>query len=200
MPNDISLAENGDIYISDSGGNSIFKIAGGKAEVWLNGPAISAPNGICIVKGRLIIGTNGDGCLKSVDLSTKTVSTLVNLGPGTIDGIAADREGLLLVSHNEGRLFRVSLDGQAAKILDTTPQRMNLADFACDQHGRAHVEPVDVGHVIVHVLPQQQYNLPCSVVQRELEPCREAGRAHQLATYGDCLAYSFDADITHRRG
>jgi hypothetical protein len=36
------------------------------------------------------------------------------------------------VSHNEGRLFRVTPDGQATKILDTTARRMNMADFAYD--------------------------------------------------------------------
>ncbi len=132
MLNDVSVAENGDIYVSDSGGNSVFKIAGGQAEVWLNGPAIPAPNGIHVLKGRLIIGTNGDGCLKSVDLATKGVSTLANLGQGTIDGVASDRDGFLLVSHNEGRLFRIPADGRATKILDTTARRMNMADFAYD--------------------------------------------------------------------
>ena len=132
MPNDVAVADNGDIFVSDSGGNGILRVSGGQAEVWLNGPAISVPNGIHIHKGKLIVGTNGDGCLKSVDLATKEVLTLVNLGLGTIDGIASDRDDNLLVSHNEGRLFRVAADGRAAKILDTTAQRMNMADFAYD--------------------------------------------------------------------
>lgn len=130
--NDIAIAEGGDIYISDSRKNSIFKISGGKAEEWLAGPPIEAPNGVCILGGKLIVGTNGDGCLKAVDLTTKEVSTLVNLGQGIIDGIASDGEGNLLVSHNEGRLFRISPQGRATTILDTTALRMNMADFAYD--------------------------------------------------------------------
>ncbi|MDH4270674.1 MAG: hypothetical protein OEW18_01725, partial [Candidatus Aminicenantes bacterium] len=132
MPNDVAVAENGDLYISDSAGSGIFRVAGGQAEVWLKSPAIAAPNGIYVLKGKLIVGTNGDGCLKAVDLVTKDVSTLVNLGQGTIDGLTSDRDGNLLVSHNEGRLFRVSADGRATKILDTTAQRMNMADFGYD--------------------------------------------------------------------
>ncbi len=132
MPNDVAVAENGDVFISDSGGNAIYKIAGGQAEVWLKSQAISAPNGICVLKGKLIVGSNGDGFLKAVDLATKEVSILANLGPGIIDGIASDREGNILVSHNEGRLFKVSADGRATKILDTTAQGMNMADFAYD--------------------------------------------------------------------
>jgi len=130
FPNDIAVAESGDIFISDSRKNCIHKVAGGRAEEWLSGPSISAPNGIRVLKGKLIVGTNGDGCLKAVDLATKDVSVLANLGVGTIDGIESDREGNLLVSHNEGRLFRVSPDGRITTILDSTALRMNIADFA----------------------------------------------------------------------
>ncbi len=128
--NDIALAENGDLFVSDSRRGSIFRISGEKADEWLTAPAIAAANGVFVLKGKLIIGTNGDGCLKAVDLETKAVSTLVNLGQGIIDGIAADAAGNLLVSHNEGRLFRVSPEGRAETILDTTSVRMNMADFA----------------------------------------------------------------------
>jgi sugar lactone lactonase YvrE len=129
FPNDIAVADNGDIFISDSRKNCIYKVSGGRAEEWLSSPSISAPNGVHILKGKLIVGTNGDGCLKAVDLATKDVSVLANLGVGTIDGIESDREGNLLVSHNEGRLFRVSPAGRITTILDTTALRMNIADF-----------------------------------------------------------------------
>jgi len=130
FPNDIAVADNGDIFVSDSRKNSIYKVSAGRAEEWLNGPAIAAPNGIHVLKGKLIVGTNGDGCLKAVDLATKDISVLANLGQGTIDGLESDRKGNLLVSHNEGRLFRVSPDGRVTTILDTTALRMNIADFA----------------------------------------------------------------------
>lgn len=130
VPNDVAVVDNGDIFISDSRRNCIYRISGGRAEEWLNSPSILAPNGVHVLKGKLIVGTNGDGCLKAVDLATKDVSVIANLGQGTIDGIESDREGNLLVSHNEGRLFRVSPDGRVATILDTTALRMNIADFA----------------------------------------------------------------------
>ncbi len=132
MPNDVAVADNGDVFVSDSAGNSVYKIAGGQVEVWVKGPAVTAPNGVHVLKGKLIVGTNGDGCLKAVDLATKEITTLVSLGQGTIDGIESDKQGNLLVSHNEGRLFRVTPDGRATKILDTTAVRMNMADFAYD--------------------------------------------------------------------
>lgn len=129
FPNDVAVADNGDVYISDSRKNSIYRVSGGQAEEWLNSPDITAPNGIHILKEKLIVGANGDGCLKTVDLATKDVSTLASLGQGTIDGLESDREGNFLVSHNEGRLFRVTPDGRVETILDTTALRMNIADF-----------------------------------------------------------------------
>ena len=54
----------------------------------------------------------------------------MNLGLGVIDGIAADGEGALLVSHNEGRILRVTPDGRVDTVLDTTAIRVNAADFA----------------------------------------------------------------------
>lgn len=139
--NDIAVAENGDIFVSDSRRGIIFRISGGKAEEWLSDPAIGQPNGICLSRGRLVIGTNGDGCLKAADLGTREVSTLVNLGQGIIDGIASDGEGRLLVSHNEGRLLRVSPDGRVETVLDTTAVRMNIADFAYDPDRKVIVFP-----------------------------------------------------------
>jgi len=129
VPNDVAVADNGDIFVSDSRKNCIYKVSGGQAEKWLTSPSIPAPNGVHILKGKLIVGTNGDGCLKAVDLATKDVSVIANLGVGTIDGLESDREGNLLVSHNEGRLFRVWPDGRVETILDTTALRMNIADF-----------------------------------------------------------------------
>jgi len=129
VPNDVTVADNGDILISDSRKNSIYRVSGGRAEEWLNSPSIAAPNGIHVLKGKLIVGTNGDGCLKAVDLATKDISILANLGLGTIDGLESDREGNLLVSHNEGRLFRLLPGGRVETILDTTALRMNIADF-----------------------------------------------------------------------
>ena len=127
--NDVAVADNGDVYISDSRKGSIYKISGGRAEEWLNSPDIAAPNGIQILQEKLIVGVNGDGCLKTVDLATKAVSVLANLGQGTIDGLESDQKGNLLVSHNEGRVFRVSFDGRVETVLDTTGLRMNIADF-----------------------------------------------------------------------
>jgi hypothetical protein len=128
--NDVAAdPSSGQVFVSDSGKNAVFRYDGQAVTEWLSGPDIPQPNGLLVLGGRLIAGTSGDGGLKSIDLKTKAVSLLARLGAGIVDGIAADESGAVLVSHNEGRLFRVGPDGKTEKILDTTAVKMNLADF-----------------------------------------------------------------------
>jgi DNA-binding beta-propeller fold protein YncE len=128
--NDVAVdPDSGRVFISDSAKNAIFLYDGPTVAEWISGADLPQPNGLLVRDGRLIVGTSGDGCLKAVDLKTRAVTLLARLGAGIVDGIAADENGAILVSHNEGRLFRVTADGGVAKILDTTTVKMNLADF-----------------------------------------------------------------------
>jgi sugar lactone lactonase YvrE len=130
FPNDAAADPiSGHVFISDSGKNTIYRFDGAKVEPWLAGADIPQPNGLLVHGGLLVVGTTGDGALKAVDIATKSVSLLARLGTGIVDGIALDGDGNYLVSHNQGRLFRVMPSGVVTKILDTTTVQMNLADF-----------------------------------------------------------------------
>ncbi|MBI5440629.1 MAG: SMP-30/gluconolactonase/LRE family protein, partial [Deltaproteobacteria bacterium] len=128
--NDIAVGKDGTVYLSDPGANALFRIVSGKAEEWLKGVEIARPNGLHLLGGRLIVGNNGDGRVKSVDLETKGVRTVADLGAGIIDGIESDGTGNLLVTHNEGRLFRITPSGAVTKLLDTSVRGVPLANFA----------------------------------------------------------------------
>lgn len=127
--NDIAIDRSGAIYVSDSGRSVIFRYAGGEWEEWVSGGEIGQPNGICIQGERLIVGSNADRSLKAVDLGTKAITTVSRLGEGVIDGVTVDRGGNLLVSHWEGRLYRIDPAGRVEKLLDTTVPSYNIADF-----------------------------------------------------------------------
>ena len=129
FPNDVTVDQPGNLYISDSGKSVIFKLANGKFEEWLKGGEISRPNGLLIHKNRLIVGNNGDNCLKAVNLANKKVTTIVNLGKGIIDGIKTDKDGNYLVSHYEGKLYRITPSGEVTKLLDTSVPQFRTADF-----------------------------------------------------------------------
>jgi sugar lactone lactonase YvrE len=130
--NDVAVAPDGAVFVSDSVRGSVHRFAGGQWETWLQSEAIARPNGLLVQGGRLLVASNGDGSLKSVDLATKAVSTVTRFGPGVLDGLQAGPDGSVLVSHNEGRLFRVSPDGTVAKLLDLTAVGVPIADFAYD--------------------------------------------------------------------
>jgi sugar lactone lactonase YvrE len=127
--NDVAVAGNGDVYVSDSRGSAIFRLANGQFEEWLRSPEIVAPNGVHVHDGKLIVAANGDRSLKSVDLATKSVSVIATLHLGILDGVKADPAGNYLVSYNEGLLVRVTPRGEVTTLLDLTAPGTNIADF-----------------------------------------------------------------------
>jgi len=129
FPNDVAVDEGGRIYVSDSGASVIYRFAEGAFEPWLTGGEIAAPNAILVHDGALLVGNNGDQSLKSVDLETREVATVAQFPPGNIDGIRGDRRGGYIVSHWEGRVYRVDPEGRTDRILDTSVSGGNCADF-----------------------------------------------------------------------
>ena len=66
------------------------------------------------------------GCL---GVKNKIVRVITTLPAGIIDGIKVDKNGNYIVSHGEGRIFRVSPAGDFSKILDVTGLQQWTADF-----------------------------------------------------------------------
>lgn len=129
FPNDITMDDTGNLYVTDTRKNAIFRVREDKADVWLTGPAVDGPNTIYFHNNRIIWGNSNDGCLKSVVPATKEITVLANLGTGFIDGIRSDGNGNLLVSLWRGRLFRIHPDGSVDKLIDTSVTGQFIADF-----------------------------------------------------------------------
>ncbi len=129
FPNDIAIADDGTIYVSDSFGGAIYSNAGGEFAVWLQGEGIGQPNGLACHDGKLIVGNNADGCLKAVDTATKEISVITEMGAGIIDGIQVDKDGNYLVAHYEGRIYRITPSGEMTTIVDRTAKGYNTADI-----------------------------------------------------------------------
>jgi sugar lactone lactonase YvrE len=133
FPNDLAVDAEGNIYISDTRPSShidsrIYRFKDGAFEVWLNDEIIRA-NGLFVHGDYLLVGNTGDGKLKAVHLRDKTVSDIVNLGVGVVDGIRVDSRGNYLVSHWEGQTYVISPQGDVVEILDTLHDGVNSADF-----------------------------------------------------------------------
>jgi sugar lactone lactonase YvrE len=116
---------------------------------------IGQPNGLHADGGTLYIGSNGNGTVRAVDLTDGTVRTFATLGPGIVDGIESDGSGGLLVSHWEGRMYRISPEGEVSRILDTTSPGINIANFGYDgKRNRVIIPTFSSNTVISYSLPR----------------------------------------------
>jgi sugar lactone lactonase YvrE len=130
FPNDITLDREGRVYLSDSMRGVVYRFTDGAFEEWLTGRQVQSPNGLHVMGDELLIGVNGDHCVKAADLETGELRTVSNLGPGIIDGIGDDGNGNIIVSHWQGRIFRITPDGNVTKMLDTSVPVTQSADIA----------------------------------------------------------------------
>jgi len=141
FPNDVAVDEDGRVYVSDSAASVIYRFAEGAFEPWLEGDEMLNPNALLTHDGALLVGSTGDRRLKSVDLETGEVSIVAEFPSGNIDGIRVDEDGNYLVSHWEGRVYRVDPAGKVERILDTTVSGENCADFDYVKDERLLVAP-----------------------------------------------------------
>ena len=151
--NDIAITGDA-VFISDSRAGVVYSYSDGVFEAFLSGGQVSDPNGLHVLDEILYIGNNGDGTVKAVDLADGSMRTFATLGPGIIDGIESDGSGGILVSHWEGRLYRVSPDGEISRIIDTTSPGTNIANFSYDGKRKRVIIPTFSSNSVV------SYSLP----------------------------------------
>jgi hypothetical protein len=96
---------------------------------WLDVAERGNPNGLAISGDRLLVGINPAHAILAVSLADRSVETLAVLPHGLVDGLEPLSDGSLLVTQNEGRLFRIAPDGTFEKLVDTTVIERNLADL-----------------------------------------------------------------------
>jgi len=141
MLNDIALGPEGALYITDSPTGTIFRLVGDKVQPWVQDRRLLRANGLRLRGTELIVATNLDHCLKSIDLNTKEIKTVCRMGQGVIDGIRVLPNGGLLVSHTEGRIYLVRKDGTFRKLIDLTTGGIRLANFDFFAEGGLLVAP-----------------------------------------------------------
>ena len=128
MINDISINNEGDIYVSDSDDNCIFLISNGVVSEWL-AEGLNAPNGLLIDGERLLLASMGSEDFAAIDLKTKEITVIADsIYKG--DGIAkASIPGHFLVTNWFGQVFLVYPDGSKVTLLDTRASEIGAADI-----------------------------------------------------------------------
>lgn len=140
--NDVAADSNGAVYVSDTAGNQIFRLADGKVESWLKTDTIAGPNGLIVDGLNLIVNSwgvlTGDGWktselgqLYSVSLADKSFSALGQGKPvGNLDGLQPLGGGeYLLGDFMAGKVFKFSADGTVKDVLTL---ETGSADFDYD--------------------------------------------------------------------
>ncbi len=121
--NDVTVSEDGIVYISDSQDNKIYKLSDHKLSLWLENKLLDNPNGLWAEKGQLYIGTKQ---ILQVDTQTKKISVLAE-NCGGIDGLEKMKDGNFIYSNWPGRIF-VTKGTESIKLLDTVDKK-NSADI-----------------------------------------------------------------------
>jgi hypothetical protein len=128
--NDVVSDKQGNIYVSDTSTNTIYKLdvnlgnSTSSLEAWLQSPQLNGPNGLHIDsnKNKLVVVSLGPlskpgGGIEVIDLKSKTISSLGKEGTtspfGGLDGIESDStETHYYVTDNPaGKLYDVNADG-----------------------------------------------------------------------------------------
>ncbi len=144
--NDIAAAPDGALYVSDSGRHVIYRLSEGKIDVVAGGAEVRQPNGLLLDGGRLLFGNTGDRCVKSLDLATGLITSLLRLDEGSIDGLRSDGAGNLIVSLWHGSLFRVTPAGVITPLVDTDHAVVPAADIEYVAGERLLVVPTYLGN------------------------------------------------------
>lgn len=124
--NDIAVSREGTVYVSDSKGDCLFQVTGGKLEVLSDSPEVKASNGLFVKNGLLLCGQQNR--VAALNLKTKEVTTFI-ANTGGIDGIEAVGSKTYLISDWSGHVYMVEPDKEKMLLLDTTPLKINAADI-----------------------------------------------------------------------
>ncbi|BAQ17497.1 SMP-30/gluconolactonase/LRE family protein [Methyloceanibacter caenitepidi] len=123
--NDVVVADDGTVYVSDTPMNTIWRLKDGVFEPWLTDDALNGPNGLLLEDGKLIIASLGrlksvgqkqeTAGLYAIDIEDKSVTPL-GKSIGNLDGIDELKAGTYLVSDwADGALYKVDVKGKTAK-------------------------------------------------------------------------------------
>ena len=157
--NDVTVAEDGTVYVTDTFGNSIFSYKDGTAALFVQDAALDGPNGILAVGGTLYIASAGvfpsegnpgkPGGVQKVDIATKAITKEEAAGDiGTLDGIVMIGDALYLTDFMSGKIFRLEPGGTPTEV---TTLAMGSADIGSD--GTSVFVPMMMEGELVKVTP-----------------------------------------------
>ncbi|MFB6318099.1 hypothetical protein [Saccharicrinis sp. FJH54] len=127
MLNDITVAKNGRIYVSDTDSDMVYTMLNDNVNIFLN-KDISGPNGLLDQGDHLLVLSMSKGELYSVDFDSMTETKLLDGLPGA-DGIIKVADQTYMASNWNGELTLITPDIKKHSLLNTMDQKINSADI-----------------------------------------------------------------------
>ncbi len=153
--NDIAAGPDA-LYLTDTGTNTIYRIAGGKITVVLQDKALGGPNGITWdANGRrfIVVPYGGDSVIFAWTAGSKTLGVVGKSTSNKFDGVEVLSGGRILASSQGDSSLHVFAGGTGHPIIHTGGAP---ADIAVDtKRNRAAVPFVDRNPVVIWQLPTQ---------------------------------------------
>jgi len=140
--NDVAADAQGNIFVSDMVTDTIWRLSGGKFEVWLKDAALINPNGLLVDGDNLIVASWGvmtdgfvtkvPGHVLKVSLTDKSIRAFGDGKPvGNLDGIEPYGVGNYIVTDwMAGLLFKIGPDGEAKVLMPLAPGSADLGYIA----------------------------------------------------------------------
>jgi hypothetical protein len=145
--NDVTAAENGDVYVSDSAMGKIFLIRDGRATLYFESPEFKRINGLLSLSNELYIADAGNGINYRLSKDRK-LNKFAETAPGA-DGIALSGNNEYIVSSWGGEIYFVSSEGKSSRMLDTREQKLNSADIGYDKASKTVYVPTFFGNCVM---------------------------------------------------
>jgi len=100
--NDVTVDNAGNVYVSDSGTGTIYRLSQGNVSAWLKDDRVTSPNGLFAERGQLIVAASDSKAqnpgnaryMQSVSYNGRTIKPLKDeTGLGAIDAVEPDGKG-----------------------------------------------------------------------------------------------------------
>jgi hypothetical protein len=140
--NDITVDDNGVVYVSDSKSGKVYRIANDIPSLYMEN--LEGANGLKASGKNLYILARKQVLLADPSKNLKVLTDLPNGG----DGVEEVGNGDLIVSEWVGNVFYVYADGRKVQMLDRKPEKKNTADIWYDQKTKTLYVPGFFGKTI----------------------------------------------------
>ena len=139
--NDVTTADDGTVYVSDTPMNTIWRLKDGVFEPWLTDDALNGPNGLLVDGDALIVASFGKmpsegqsrepAGLISVNIEDQSMTPLGTGEPlGNLDGIEPIAPGVYLVTDwAAGALYQIDKSGKVTELIDLNQGSADLTYF-----------------------------------------------------------------------